>query len=56
MNEAGPTVIPASRWRLALVLGLALTAGICAAVTVALAAGGGGSGRDNVPSTAKPFS
>ncbi|MDX6546585.1 MAG: hypothetical protein QOG33_135, partial [Gaiellales bacterium] len=42
--------------RLALVLGLALTAGICAAVTVALAAGGGGSGRDNVPSTAKPFS
>jgi tetratricopeptide (TPR) repeat protein len=47
VNESGPPDIPSSRRRLAVVLGLALTAGICAAVTVALAAGGGGSGRDS---------
>jgi hypothetical protein len=55
VNESGPTDIPSSSRRLVVVLGLALTAGICAAVTVALAAGGGDSGRDATPSVAKPF-
>jgi hypothetical protein len=55
VNESGTADIPAPRRRLVVVLGLALTAGICAAATVALTAGGGGSGRDAAPTTTKPF-